>query len=1188
MGISAQQHRVCTGLFCRYVYVGTNRLNNSDHFYDILLSCLLSRHVSYGCAVMTYLYILTYMMFMIIDTDDSLTDTPSHPVILIHALPNLRISLNLYFLFICSTVLTEKIKKYTKYQKDWGIGEIFSFIVRKFIFKPLIVEVPLCMAPENTFKLAGCILNHLSNIMLSGSLLFLSLLNVILIVICNCSILNPGPSSLSIVYNNVHGFVNTRDLASESPPLNMTKVHEFHGYLYTHKPDIVILNETWLKKAINSKEVIPDNYKVFRLDRSLTTHPYDQTHPKKFRKNGGGVLIAHRADIDITSVKFSKVCVQAELLSVVVKTQSGRSFCISTFYRVGTLGTDNFENFKKHFIALASARKLDRHILVGDLNLADVSWPDGQSSCELQSNFVSFLTEELGHVQLINSPTHTSGNTLDLVFTNIQNLVKNVKVLDHNEMCLSDHFGITFNLEVKTKYIKQSKRSIFNYSKGDYRGLNSDLLNVNWDNIFRSNDPYPAWHHFKNILNSCCERWIPKITIKSQFQPPWYDSECDKIRQDKEKWRKRAKDPDIDESAREIYTEKFRSKRKDFKLIMNKKMRLNVEDDSDDALISKKFWTHVKSKSKSTRIPGTVHYGSRFRNNSADQANLFNEYFYNQFSEQSDYNIDISYRDDAFSDLIISRDEVFNILRNINPNKAAGPDGIHGNVLKKCARSLAYPLSILFNLSFSTGCIPQDWKLALVVPVFKKGDKSTVENYRPISLTSLVMKVFERCIKSTLFAACSDLLDPRQHGFINDRSCTTQMIPFTDNLALALNESSRVDIIYFDFAKAFDSVSHDLILFKLKNNFRVDGVMLKFIKSYLEGRFQQVVIGGEKSSVMPVKSGVPQGSILGPLLFVLFINDMFSCVSEGTNIALYADDTKIWREIKGFSDHYIIQNDINRLYDWSIRNRMVFHPKKCKALSVTLQRNVLDNLPFNIFFYKMSENIDIDYVQSWESQADLGVEINSRLNWSAHCKALVSKASSRLGLLKRTCHFTIDKRQKRSFYLALVRSIFEHCSVIWSPQYSTHIEQFAAIQKRAVKWIMGEPFASYNDEVFAAKQRELNILPIMLKFIYNDLILFYKIVNGVVPISLPNYITVCEPEGTQYTRRNAQIIDRSDVSTYNCSIVPRIDAFRNSYFYRTMRKWNSLPVGIRQSEGISAYKSSLIEYLWAADTVWPD
>ena len=180
------------------------------------------------------------------------------------------------------------------------------------------------------------------------------------------------------------------------------------------------------------------------------------------------------------------------------------------------------------------------------------------------------------------------------------------------------------------------------------------------------------------------------------------------------------------------------------------------------------------------------------------------------------------------------------------------------------------------------------------MPVHKKGDKSSVENYRPISLTSLVMKVFERCIKTKLLSACSDLIDVRQHGFVNDRSCTTQMIPFTDNLALALNKRSRVDVIYFDFAKAFDSVSHDLILHKLKNIFKIDGLMLKFIKSYLEGRSQQVAVGGQTSSSLPVLSGVPQGSILGPLLFVLFINDMFACVSEGTNIALYADDTKIW------------------------------------------------------------------------------------------------------------------------------------------------------------------------------------------------------------------------------------------------------------------------------------------------------
>ena len=1165
MGVSAQQHRVATGMFCRYVTISNSF--NDDVRSGNLLSCFLSRHVFFAILGIFYFYILLYIFSLTIDANERLC-APLHPSI--HALPSLRSSLNLYYLLIMCTVFLRHFKHVLGEKR--GTNAVFKVLHGR-------VNLPMGMAPEQTAKLLYSAASSWLGAVPRCSLIFLSVLNITLIVICDCSILNPGPNSLSVVYNNVHGLINTRDLTSESPPLNMTKIHEFHGYIYDSKPHIIILNETWLKKSILSNEVLPDKYKVFRLDRSLRSHPFDAAQPRKFRKNGGGVLIAHRTDIDISSVKFSKVNVQAELLSIIIKTQCGRSFCISTFYRVGTLGSDNFESFKQHFIALASARKLQRHILLGDFNLASVNWPDGQSSCELQSNFVRFLTEDLGHTQLIDSPTHKSGNTLDLVFTNIQNLVKNVKVLQQNEMCLSDHFGITLDIDAKTKYVKQPKRKVYNYSKGDYRGLNSELSSIDWDNIFICNDPYLGWNRFREILSSACDRWIAKKTIKSQFQPPWYDSECDRVRRDKENWRKRARETNL-----ESHKQKYRLLRTKLKNIMNEKMRLSVEDDSDNALISKKFWTHVKSKSKSTRIPETVRYGNRFRNNSSDQADLFNEYFYEQFSEESDYNVDITFQNDFFSNLIFSRDNVFWLLKKINSNKAPGPDGIHGKVLKNCAQSLAYPLSILFNLSFSTGCIPPDWKLALVVPVHKKGDKSSVENYRPISLTSLVMKVFERCIKTALDDACADLLDNRQHGFVNERSCTTQMIPFTDNLALALNNRSRVDIIYFDFAKAFDSVSHDIILFKLKNIFKVDGLMLKFIKSYLEGRQQQVVIGGEKSSILPVRSGVPQGSILGPLLFVLFINDMFSCVSEGTNIALYADDTKIWREILGYPDHHIIQNDINRLYDWSVRNRMKFHPKKCKALTVSMQRNVLDNLPFNSFFYKLSE-CDIDFVPS---QTDLGVEINTRFNWGAQCKALVAKASSRLGLLKRTCHFTTDKRQKRSLYLALVRSIFEHCSVIWSPQAVSNLEQFVAIQKRAVKWINGEPYTSYSEEVFAAEQKKLNILPMKLKFIYNDLMLFYKVVNNMIPVSLPDYMVICRPEGTHYTRRNAQIIDRSDFSTYKSTIVPCSNAFRNSFFHRSMVKWNSLPVGVRQSERISIFKSDLIKHLWAADTVWPD
>ena len=327
--------------------------------------------------------------------------------------------------------------------------------------------------------------------------------------------------------------------------------------------------------------------------------------------------------------------------------------------------------------------------------------------------------------------------------------------------------------------------------------------------------------------------------------------------------------------------------------------------------------------------------------------------------------------DNNFINLKFHELDVLLLLKNINPSKAAGPDGIHGMVLKNCAPSLAKPLTIMFNISFVTGIIPDDWKLASVVPIHKKDEKGSVENYRPISLTSLIMKIFEKCIRQELSNACDELLDPRQHGFINAKSCTTQMVPFTYDLALTLNNKAKCDVIYFDFAKAFDSVSHDLILKKLKNSYRVDGLMLRFIKSYLENRKQQVVIGGAISSTLPVKSGVPQGSILGPLLFVLFINDMFTCVSKETNMALYADDTKIWREIVISEDHFILQNDIDNLYKWSVDNKMNFHPSKCKALSLTNQRNILHNLPFTIFHYRL-DSVYIEYVTS---QVDLGVTL---------------------------------------------------------------------------------------------------------------------------------------------------------------------------------------------------------------------
>ena len=192
--------------------------------------------------------------------------------------------------------------------------------------------------------------------------------------------------------------------------------------------------------------------------------------------------------------------------------------------------------------------------------------------------------------------------------------------------------------------------------------------------------------------------------------------------------------------------------------------------------------------------------------------------------------------------------QVQRLLETLNSNKAYGPDGLHGELLKNCAAGLAYPLSLIFQISYNSGSLPSEWKLGHVVPIFKKGDKHDVSNYRPISLTCLVAKILERIVKEKLLALTDTLIDPKQHGFMESKSCATNLVGLCDSLALSLNENIRTDIVYFDFAKAFDSVNHDLILHKLKTNFNINGRLLKFLTDYLRDRKQQVLISGKSSS----------------------------------------------------------------------------------------------------------------------------------------------------------------------------------------------------------------------------------------------------------------------------------------------------------------------------------------------------
>ena len=362
-------------------------------------------------------------------------------------------------------------------------------------------------------------------------------------------------------------------------------------------------------------------------------------------------------------------------------------------------------------------------------------------------------------------------------------------------------------------------------------------------------------------------------------------------------------------------------------------MRANL-DYCDRNILTKKFWSHVKSSKNSSTFPEVISYEGITANEPLAKANMFNRYFYKQFSGPSYYDTNIDFTNDSTFDIDLSDSRIKPLLDNLDINKAQGPDAVSGAVLKNCSKTLAYPLSILFSLSYNTGYIPQEWKLANVVPVHKKDDKNKVTNYRPISLTSLVMKVFERILYDELLTRTIDKIDTRQHGFLRNRSCNSNLLLFTESIVRSLHEKIGTDEIYFDFAKAFDTVSHDLILNKLKTQYNINGTLLKFFTEYLCSRKQHVILDNVISEHVDVLSGVPQGSILGPLLFVLFINDIYTNIDKDTNIALFADDTKIWRDINSEADCEILQNNINTLSTWSRNNKMSFHPDKCKALSI--------------------------------------------------------------------------------------------------------------------------------------------------------------------------------------------------------------------------------------------------------------
>ena len=350
--------------------------------------------------------------------------------------------------------------------------------------------------------------------------------------------------------------------------------------------------------------------------------------------------------------------------------------CITTCYRVGTLGESNHKEIDNHLRSISRRKKYNKHIIVGDFNLSGTTWPEAQSADRIECMFIDTFND-LGFEQVIGVPTHQHGRTLDLVLTNKTGLIRNVSVLEQHTVCHSDHFAIKIDLKIKAKKLI-SKRKVYNYKKANWDGLNREINSVRWDGLVNSCEPEVGWTRFKATLFKLIDRYIPTITIKDNSYPPWYDNETFTLYRKKRKLRKQWKNPESPVTY-EIYS----NCRKEYKILLEQKMKANIiDDDEDPSLISKKFWGHLKRTSSSSRIPETVNYKTRFRNNPQDQTELFNEFFADQFSDASRYDIDFDFTNDLVNDIDFDFRKIRALLKKINVHKATGPDGISGKVLK--------------------------------------------------------------------------------------------------------------------------------------------------------------------------------------------------------------------------------------------------------------------------------------------------------------------------------------------------------------------------------------------------------------------------------------------------------------------------------------------------------------------------
>ena len=701
-------------------------------------------------------------------------------------------------------------------------------------------------------------------------------------------------------------------------------------------------------------------------------------------------------------------------------------------------------------------------------------------------------------------------------------------------------------------------------------------MNKDWATLMHNKSADEAYNIFLDEYRNACETFIPKEKVRrnnNANKPIWMkQATLNLIRIKKRRHikflnTKSQTDKDAYKNIRNEVTAATRRDRQCFERNISKQIRNN----------NKLFWRYINSQRQSkTSIPDLKRPDGSLATTDIEKAEILNNQFSSVFTREDTTNIpefDPLPYSSPLNNIQISPTEVKKKLAKLRTDKSCGPDGVHPLILNKLADTMCIPLSIIYRTSISTGQVPTTWKEGVVTALFKKGKKSDPANYRAITLTSIVCKLLERIIVEILIKHLrkNNLQSKWQHGFTMKKSTVTNLIEALNVWSEALSHNLPVDIIYLDYEKAFDKVPHQRLLLQLAK-FGIGGNILQWIGDYLHERTQRVRINGSYSKTAPVLSGVPQGSVLGPALFLIFVADVTHIIQNF--ISLYADDSKLFSYIldTDSTNHTqeSLQEDINHLCLWSDKMQMSFNVKKCHILHLGHR-----NTRFNYSLPKMSDikktSCSISYTYSFHplekvnSEKDLGVTIDDKLNFKLHISQKISKANSMLFLIKNYFQF-LDADMFKLLYKSLVRPHLEYASPVWSPITKEEIKRIESIQRRATKLVPALNQLCYTDRL-----RALKLPTLEYRRTRQDLILLFNYIQQDVLLDPSTNCKICRNNSSMLT----PITSGTRGHPYRFAI-QRHTSVRNRFFTaRVLPIWNRLSTATVTANSLNCFKSGL-------------